>query len=237
MEIFSLGDLSKTIGRILTDMSSLYDVGRRNRRSAGLVIIDRSLDLLTPCCHGDTVIDWMMSSLPRRERTTFSSPAKGSQLPNKPSSTFVQHPPLDVKIPLAEVFGTGWSPSGNDQFFDSMTAFVSGWSSNEAGSGSVDLNVYRDKARLSNFMPNKSDLLSGSLVSSDNYKGVNYLEGLLDRGIEDGVMLIKKWLLFLKSAFCFSLSVCILVVFVVGGINSLEVGWTNIAFALHFIFL
>ncbi|RVW28883.1 Sec1 family domain-containing protein MIP3 [Vitis vinifera] len=34
MEIFSFGNLSKTVGKILTDMSSLYDVGRR-KRSAG----------------------------------------------------------------------------------------------------------------------------------------------------------------------------------------------------------
>ena len=47
MEIFSLGDISKTVGKILTDMSSLYDVGRR-KRSAGLLLIDRTLDLLTP---------------------------------------------------------------------------------------------------------------------------------------------------------------------------------------------
>ncbi|KAI6675618.1 hypothetical protein NL676_003524 [Syzygium grande] len=29
LEIFSLGDLSKSVGKVLTDMSSLYDVGHR----------------------------------------------------------------------------------------------------------------------------------------------------------------------------------------------------------------
>ncbi|MQL71499.1 hypothetical protein Taro_003833 [Colocasia esculenta] len=195
MDIFSLGDLSKHIGKILTDMSSLYDVGRRSKRSAGLLIIDRSLDLLTPCCHGDAVIDWMISSLPRRERTTSFSHAKNAEVPNKANSTSVQHPPLDVKIPVGEALGRGWSPTGNDQFSDSIAAFMSGWNSSEVGNDSVDLNVYKDKVHPGNFMLNEFDLLSGSLVSSGSYKGVNYLEALLDRGIKDGVMLIKKWLL------------------------------------------
>ncbi|KAL0399713.1 UNVERIFIED_CONTAM: Sec1 family domain-containing protein MIP3 [Sesamum radiatum] len=66
LEIFSLGDLSKNVGKLLTDMSSLYDVGRR-KRSAGLLLIDRTLDLLTPCCHGDSLVDRMFSSLPHAQ--------------------------------------------------------------------------------------------------------------------------------------------------------------------------
>uniref|UniRef100_A0A1D1YGI0 Sec1 family domain-containing protein 2 n=2 Tax=Anthurium amnicola TaxID=1678845 RepID=A0A1D1YGI0_9ARAE len=192
MEIFSLGDLSKTIGKILTDMSSLYDVGRRNKRSAGLLIIDRSLDLLTPCCHGDSVVDWIVSSLPRRERTS-SLHAKNTQLPNKPIS--VQRAPLDVKIPLGKIFVTEASPTGNDQHLDSIRAFVLGWNSREVKDKSADLNDFKEKVDSSSLLENESGLLNGSLISCDSYKGVNYLEALLDRGIKDGVMLIKKWLL------------------------------------------
>ncbi|CAH1423652.1 unnamed protein product [Lactuca virosa] len=63
LEIFSLGDLSRSVGKLITDMSSLYDVGRR-KKPAGLLLIDRTVDLLTPCCHGDTLIDRIFSSIP-----------------------------------------------------------------------------------------------------------------------------------------------------------------------------
>lgn len=48
-------DLSNNVGKILIDMSSsLYDVGRR-KRSAGLLRVDCTHDLITPGCHGDYV--------------------------------------------------------------------------------------------------------------------------------------------------------------------------------------
>ncbi|KAG6519097.1 hypothetical protein ZIOFF_022586 [Zingiber officinale] len=76
MEIFSLGDTSKIVGKMMMDMSSLYDVGRRNKRSAGLLLIDRTMvTLLTPCCHGDSFLDRLLSPLPRRERILSSLPA------------------------------------------------------------------------------------------------------------------------------------------------------------------
>ena len=102
MEIFSIGDLSKTVGKILTDMSSLYDVGRR-RRSAGLLLIDRTLDLLTPCCHGDSLVDRMFSSLPHRERATSYTQTKGSQTQLKHGPSNLQRTPLDVQIPLQKI--------------------------------------------------------------------------------------------------------------------------------------
>ncbi|CAA6661903.1 unnamed protein product [Spirodela intermedia] len=170
LEIFSVGDLSKSIGKILTDMSSLYDVGRRNRRSAGLLIIDRTLDVLTPCCHGDSV-----------ERAVYTSRAKSSQPSTKSSTTHVQRAPLDVKIPLEKVVCAGDSPAGNEMFINSITAFISGWRSGGVGDAAGD--------------SDNPGLLTGSLVSVDNYQGVNYLEALLGRGIKDGAMLVKKWIL------------------------------------------
>ncbi|KAJ1441851.1 Sec1 family domain-containing protein 2 [Sesbania bispinosa] len=128
---FSLGDISKTVGKILTDMSSLYDVGRR-KRSAGLLLIDRTLDLLTPCCHGDSLVDRMFSSLPRRNRTTTHAQGKGlinlsQKIHDKPSHS-------DVEI------------------------------------------------------------ITGSFVSSENFRGTSFLEAILDRRTKDAALLVKKWL-------------------------------------------
>ncbi|KAL0362459.1 UNVERIFIED_CONTAM: Sec1 family domain-containing protein MIP3 [Sesamum calycinum] len=126
LEIFSLGDLSKNVGKLLTDMSSLYDVGRR-KRSAGLLLIDRTLDLLTPCCHGDSLVDRMFSSLPRRKRITSLSQMKGSQSQQEKLPVKLERASLSVQIPL-EKFITGENSKSNFQLLESIEAFLHGWS-------------------------------------------------------------------------------------------------------------
>lgn len=191
LEIFSLGDTSKVIGKMLTDMSSLYDVGRR-KRSAGLLIIDRTLDLLTPCCHGDSFLDRILSSLPRRERTK-SSFAKSSQSAQKDFPLNIQRPPLDVRIPLETIFRKEEPAMNNTQLSESIVAFVSGWNSTGVGHNVADLVDLADKVRNDKLDVDLASLLSGSFLS--NYTGKNYLEALLDRRAKDGPVAIKKWLL------------------------------------------
>ncbi|KAG4385584.1 hypothetical protein AAZX31_12G121100 [Glycine max] len=188
MEIFSLGDISKTVGKILTDMSSLYDVGRR-KRSAGLLLIDRTLDLLTPCCHGDSLVDRMFSSLPRRNRT-FSH-GSGSQL--KLSSSYLHRAPLDVQIPLAKILDEEDWQIDNFRLLETVEAFLCGWNSGNSDSqieGLINLSQkIHDK-------PSQSDveILTGSFVSSENFRGMPLLEAILDRKTKDGALLVKKWL-------------------------------------------
>lgn len=188
MEIFSLGDISKTVGKILTDMSSLYDVGRR-KQSAGLLLIDRTLDLLTPCCHGDSLVDRMFSSLPRRNRT-FSH-GSGSQL--KLGSSYLQRAPLDVQIPLAKILNEEDWQIDNFRLLETVEAFLCGWNSGNSDSqveGLINLSQkIHDK-------PSQSDveILTGSFVSSENFRGMPLLEAILDRKTKDGALLIKKWL-------------------------------------------
>ncbi|KAI7731505.1 hypothetical protein M8C21_012491 [Ambrosia artemisiifolia] len=173
LEIFSLGDLSRTIGKLITDMSSLYDVGRR-KRSAGLLLIDRTVDLLTPCCHGDSLVDRIFSSVPRRTRTV----AKVSQTqPN------LQRAPLDVQIPLADVLREV-PPKTNAQLFE---AFLQGWNSYDSATQINTLVSLGDDF-------SESELLSGSLVSTESFNGTPYLESTLDRRTKDGTILIKKLL-------------------------------------------
>ncbi|KAK1424108.1 hypothetical protein QVD17_19421 [Tagetes erecta] len=173
LEIFSLGDLSRTIGKLITDMSSLYDVGRR-KRSAGLLLIDRTVDLLTPCCHGDSLVDRIFSFAPRRTRTM----AKGSQTqPN------LLRAPLDVQIPLADVL-RDIPPKTNVQLFE---AFLNGWNSYDSGTEINSLVSLHDDF-------SETELLSGSLVSTENFNGTPYLESTLDRRTKDGTILIKKLL-------------------------------------------
>ncbi|TKY66758.1 Sec1 family domain-containing protein MIP3 [Spatholobus suberectus] len=189
MEIFSLGDMSKTVGKILTDMSSLYDVGRR-KRSAGLLLIDRTLDLLTPCCHGDSLVDRMFSSLPRRNRTISHAQGKDSGSQLKLGSSYLQRAPLDVQIPLAKILNEEDWQIDNFRLLESVEAFLCGWNSDSRVEGLINLSqkIY-DK-------PSRSDveMLTGSFVSSENFRGMPFLEAILDRRTKDGALLVKKWL-------------------------------------------
>ncbi|XP_062153006.1 sec1 family domain-containing protein MIP3 isoform X2 [Alnus glutinosa] len=193
MEIFSLGDLSKTVGKILMDMSSLYDVGRR-KRSAGLLIIDRTLDLLTPCCHGDSLVDRMFLSLPRRERATSSTQMKSSQTQLKHGPSNLQRAPLDVRIPLQKILSEEDCEIDHFRLFESIEAFLCAWDSSNSASEIVDLTNFSNKVNNERSLHSEIELFSGSFVSTENFRGTPYLEAILDRRTKDGAVLVKKWL-------------------------------------------
>ncbi|CAN4117591.1 unnamed protein product [Withania somnifera] len=194
LEIFSLGDISKTVGKLLTDMSSLYDVGRR-KRSAGLLLIDRTLDLLTPCCHGDSLVDRMFSSLPHRERMLSLSQAKNSQSQVKLGPAYLERSPLTVQIPINNFLREDASSSDNFQLVERVEAFLRGWNSRDSTSQMVELVHFG--AKLGGEMSSQdvqSDLLCGSFVSTEKFLGTPYLDAILERRTKDGAVLIKKWL-------------------------------------------
>ncbi|KFK37119.1 hypothetical protein AALP_AA4G215300 [Arabis alpina] len=182
LEIFSLGDLSKNVGKILTDMSSLYDVGRR-KRSAGLLLVDRTLDLITPCCHGDSLFDRIFSSLPRAGR--FSTQAQFKQgLPS------IDRPSLDVQVPLGELLNEEPSKIRDSGLPEGVEAFLRGWDSYT--SDLQDVGLLNESAKKST--ANWTELLNGSLVATECFRGTPYLEAMIDRRTKDGSVLVKKWL-------------------------------------------
>lgn len=193
MEIFSLGDLSKTVGKMLTDMSSLYDVGRR-KRSAGLLLIDRSLDLLTPCCHGDSLVDRMFSSLPRRERLKSHTHIKGSQSQLKKGPSTLQRPSIDVHIPLAKLLNEEDCKMDNFRLLESVEAFLCGWDHRNTNSHIGDVINLSKKIHNEKPFHSEMELLSGSFVSTENFRGTPYLEAILERKAKEGTILLKKWL-------------------------------------------
>lgn len=193
LEIFSLGDLSKNVGKLLTDMSSLYDVGRR-KRSAGLLLVDRTLDLLTPCCHGDSLVDRMFSSLPRMQPVASFSQMRGSQSQLKIGPVKVERAPLSVQIPLENLIVEEDTKS-NFQLLENIEAFLDGWNTYNSDAPSADFMKFRKKLTDESCLQLKeSKLLHGSFVSTDNFRGAPYLEAILERRTKDGAMLIKKWL-------------------------------------------
>ncbi|PKI44000.1 hypothetical protein CRG98_035585, partial [Punica granatum] len=193
MEIFSLGSSSKMVGKILTDMSSLYDVGRR-KRSAGLLLIDRTLDLLTPCCHGDSLVDRIVSCLPRRERTAATAPAKGSQIPLKQVMGNLQRAPLDVQIPLGEVLSGEDDKVNDNRLLKGIDSFLRGWNSDRFDSKNVGSVNGNSNIQNRESISSQMELLKGSIVATESLRGTPYLEALLDRRTKDGAVLVKKWL-------------------------------------------
>ncbi|KAM7267288.1 hypothetical protein ACFE04_009454 [Oxalis oulophora] len=175
MEIFSLGDSAKILGKMLTDMSSLYDVGRR-KQSAGLLLVDRTLDLLTPCYHGDSLqVDRIFSSLPRKESTTVHNQPKSSQIQLKHGPFSVKRASLDVKIPLTNILKE--EDSKTDKLADCIENFTKGWNMFKASSETMH-----------------DEIFDGSLVSSESFRGTPYLEAILDRKTKEGSITVKKWL-------------------------------------------
>ncbi|XP_004303192.1 PREDICTED: sec1 family domain-containing protein MIP3 isoform X1 [Fragaria vesca subsp. vesca] len=193
MEIFSLGDLSKTVGKMLTDMSSLYDVGRR-KRSAGLLLVDRTLDLLTPCCHGDSLVDRVFSSVPRKESTAFYAHIKTSQSQLKQGPSNLERASLDVQIPLAKILSEEDCKIDNFRLLESIEAFLCGWDSNNSASQILDLSNLKNKIYNEKLPQLENELLRGSLVTTESFRGTPYLEALLDRKTKEGTLLVKKWL-------------------------------------------
>ncbi|XP_074276053.1 sec1 family domain-containing protein MIP3 [Silene latifolia] len=192
LEIFSFGDLSKAVGRMMTDMSSLYDVGRR-RRSAGLLLIDRTLDLLTPSRHGDSFFDRVFSALPRKDRSPISTHARNSHAQAKPGSTLIQRAPLDVRIPLDNIINKD-SRADNFRLLEGMEAALCGWNSSSPDSKIKDLINLSSRIQDDTSCNSVKQLLDGSFVATENFRGTPYLEAILDRGMKEGAVLVKKWL-------------------------------------------
>ncbi|XP_021743011.1 sec1 family domain-containing protein MIP3-like [Chenopodium quinoa] len=190
LEIFSFGDQSKIVGRLLTDMSSLYDVGRR-KRSAGLLLIDRTLDLLTPCSHTDSFFDRVYSALPRREKSP-SMHARNSQAQANPN-TRVHRAPLDVRIPLDNVFKKDYG-TDNFQLLQNFEAFLQGWNSSSTDSKIRDLIDLSNKIQDEKSSGFIEHLFDGSFMAAESFHGTPYLEAVLGRRMKDGSVLVKKWL-------------------------------------------
>ncbi|KAH9615405.1 hypothetical protein KSS87_003317, partial [Heliosperma pusillum] len=192
LEIFSFGDLSKAVGRMMTDMSSLYDVGRR-RRSASLLLIDRTLDLLTPSRHGDSFFDRVFSALPRKDRSPISTHARNSQAQAKPGSTLIQRAPLDVLISLDNIINKD-SRADNFRLLEGIEAALCGWNSSSTDSKIKNLINFSSRIQDDKSSYSAKQLLNGSFVATENFRGTPYLEAILDRGMKEGAVLVKKWL-------------------------------------------
>ncbi|GBG82681.1 hypothetical protein CBR_g35046 [Chara braunii] len=65
-EIFCLGPTAHAVARVISGLQPRLDQLGNSRRQAAVILVDRTLDLISPCCHGDNLVDRMLACLPRR---------------------------------------------------------------------------------------------------------------------------------------------------------------------------
>ncbi|KAI8928991.1 hypothetical protein BC831DRAFT_497311 [Entophlyctis helioformis] len=71
-EIFALGPSSKQVARIIVDQSTSAR-RRASEKSAAVLIVDRTLDLVGPTMHSDNLLDQVWSTLSRRSASSYDA--------------------------------------------------------------------------------------------------------------------------------------------------------------------
>ncbi|KAI9177572.1 hypothetical protein LWI28_016776 [Acer negundo] len=119
---------------------------------------------------------------------------KGSQTQSKLGTSSVQRSPVDVQIPLAKLSSEEDSKVDESCLSKNIEAFLRGWDTYNTSSQIVDLVDFSKKVHNEKSLSSEILLLSGSFVSSENFRGTPHMEAILDRRTKDGAVLIKKWL-------------------------------------------
>ncbi|KAJ1337064.1 hypothetical protein BSLG_006824 [Batrachochytrium salamandrivorans] len=69
-DIFALGSTSRLVGQSIVSQS-VASSRRKSDKTAALILVDRTLDLVSPTMHSDNLLDRIWSVLPRRESGFF----------------------------------------------------------------------------------------------------------------------------------------------------------------------
>ncbi|KAH9275712.1 hypothetical protein BASA83_002013 [Batrachochytrium salamandrivorans] len=69
-DIFALGSTSRLVGQSIVSQS-VASSRRKSDKTAALILVDRTLDLVSPTMHSDNLLDRIWSVLPRRESSFF----------------------------------------------------------------------------------------------------------------------------------------------------------------------
>ncbi|XP_024518035.1 sec1 family domain-containing protein MIP3 [Selaginella moellendorffii] len=110
-DIFSLGPLAHLVGKQLTEISG--DGFGRAKKTAGLLLLDRSLDLITPASHGDSLVDKIYSFLPRQT--------------HQESTASVKRPSMDVRIPTLEEEKSFVLETGDETTYEIAGSLCTAW--------------------------------------------------------------------------------------------------------------
>lgn len=179
-DVFTLGALSNDVGKRFTELSGLADVSVRSRKPAGLLLIDRTLDLITPSSHGDSLMDRIFAAACRNNGYNTQKV--------KASPMVVKRRSLDIRVPNAV----------EDLREESMP----GLSSKEL---CVLMSNFEDVIQTTDKKdPNDCRLTCGTMPMLCSRGGSLFdlvknqqngrLDLLLEKRVKDGLITIEKWL-------------------------------------------
>ncbi|KAG0568011.1 hypothetical protein KC19_7G179400 [Ceratodon purpureus] len=180
VDVFSLGPLSHLVGNLVTDLSSsiVLDHGSQ-RKSAGLLLVDRSLDLVTPTCHNDNFMDRAVYSLLRRPTILPPSRPQGTASESQP----VARKPMDFRVPI----GSRQSDESRCAEFP-VFPLMPGW---DCKTQRNSLSGPNESSGIAE--EDKAHVMGGSLATSWDQFGLFNLEALLDKSTKDATLMLRKW--------------------------------------------
>lgn len=180
VDVFSLGPLAHLVGNLVTDLSSsiVLDHGSQ-RKSAGLLLVDRSLDLITPTCHNDNFMDRVVYSLLRRPTVL---PSSRPQMTGNESQPLARKP-MDFRVPTVSRRGDA---SKIAEF--PLLPLMTGW----------DRKAQKDPSHGHDDSSGAAEddigqMMGGSLAISWDRLGLFSLENMLDKSTKDATLMIRKW--------------------------------------------
>ncbi|KAL3692631.1 hypothetical protein R1sor_006282 [Riccia sorocarpa] len=175
-EIFTLGPLANVVGKAMAGLPTPSDGVGHSRRPVGLVLIDRTLDIVTPSTHGDSLLDRCLSCLPRRPSPL---PKTFSKLQSNVIASTVTRPPMDVRIIVDSDEAKPLDYTKVGASFPSKPILPK-WESRTSSQNQVS--------------KENSELWGGSLSSSWDKRGYEYLETLVGKRTKESLLQIRKWL-------------------------------------------
>lgn len=187
-DVFTLGPLSHDVGKLLTELSGIADVSGRSKRPAGLLLIDRTLDLITPCCHGDSLMDRFFASFPRRNN-------ENNLQKLVTNADAVRRRPLDIRVSdgtwCMQDVSTPGLPSKE------LCVLMSNLE-NEGGLQSITQTGKRrddtaDCKPLNGMVPMLCTM-GGSLFDSVKSHESGHIDLLFEKRVKESLLMIKKWL-------------------------------------------
>ncbi|MCO5598439.1 hypothetical protein L7F22_052534 [Adiantum nelumboides] len=183
-DVYTLGPLSNEVGKHLTELSGLADVSVRSRKPAGLLLIDRTLDLVTPSSHGDSLLDRIFAISSRRSDEINTKSLRAS--PNTVCRRALDVRVADAAADLQEV----WMPGvQSKELVDLLSKY-------ELGEGVIHLKREKDlndSTPLNKTIPMLRAMGHSVFDSVEARKNGN-LDFILEKRVSDSLRVLETWL-------------------------------------------
>lgn len=175
LDFFGLGPTARAMARLMVNLhpSGNFQPARQN---AALVLVDRSLDLLTPSCHHDTFFDKALTFLPHTPSPVCP------KLPSSSLSVHSQRQAVGVRVIVPEE-----TPL--------RTSDLMGWWTNEVRQdGFQSVNPDLKKNSFRNGVQMGLTPMGGSLFHPTDPQTMSLLDRLMGMRVKESALLVRKLL-------------------------------------------